>query len=600
MADVFVTDCVAAYAGHCPPCWSPVSPVSVLYRALCAPSLDIPVLTASFPSLASNSFALFALYKLAFLAAIHNNDSTDALHLLKFNLSSFADLFPDEYSSLKPLIPFLLFKQNSQLPNDLSLQFQNSLLSINKPRLIRQLLVNELKHSRGYDSQLTLIIRYLSLSHNMYYILYANGQESPYQNLINKLLLPDRDPSISDTIDSTIIVDDRDVHVLAQSAGISPYEAIAALQSVQLLSNSTSCDTLVENTDHSTGDVKKVGYSRLELAMKREVEKICFGYEAFDEIVLRFAFYRGILPDSVQTSYDTNLRDRLCQFSSDCAQMSTMLLQNFSPETRTKIPQIGILIKKISTFTEFESLPDKLRIGLLRLQILELCLLNVYCDIEGCEREFTWGTVVFPLRELAKLEYNGIGELTVTLALKYANFLTIDKNELPSEPQQLEIIRSHATLIRDMLKIIVEGPLYTELVPNDPSVVKLETFLDDLLSMHCKLCKLKCEPDVFARVFGLDKLMHPDFFVMFYDGALFGKIVGEVLPNFKSGKISDDKNMHDTFMTNPELEGMETEEITPVVKFVMEIVNCLKDDAIQFLLENDNDPESVFRAIFGE
>ncbi|KAJ3122299.1 hypothetical protein HK098_002967 [Nowakowskiella sp. JEL0407] len=193
-------------------------------------------------------------------------------------------------------------------------------------------------------------------------------------------------------------------------------------------------------------------------------------------------------------------------------------------------------------FTEFETLADKLRISLLRLQVLELCLLNVYCDIEVVNE----------------------------------SLLGDNRN-------------SHATLIRDMLKIIVEGPLYTELVPNDPSVVKLETFLDDLLSMHCKLCKFK-----FARVFGLDKLMYPDFFVMFYDGALFGKIVSEVLPNFKSRKISDDKNMHDTFMTNPELEGMEREEITPVVKFVMEIVNCSKDDAIQFLLENDNDPESVF------
>ncbi|KAJ3116346.1 hypothetical protein HK098_006615 [Nowakowskiella sp. JEL0407] len=165
---------------------------------------------------------------------------------------------------------------------------------------------------------------------------------------------------------------------------------------------------------------------------------------------------------------------------------------------------------------------------------------------------------------------------------------------------RIRLIRSHATLIRDIFKIIVEGPLYTELVPKDPNVVKLETLLDDLLSTHCKLCKLKCEPDLFARVFGLDKLMYPDFFLMFYDGALFGKIVGEVLPNFKSGKKSDDTNMHDTVMTNPELEGMEREEITPVVQFVMEIVNCSKDDAIQFLLENDNDPESVFRAIFGE
>ncbi|KAJ3126669.1 hypothetical protein HK098_007262, partial [Nowakowskiella sp. JEL0407] len=318
----------------------------------------------------------------------------------------------------------------------------------------------------------------------MYYILYANGQESPSQNLINSTTLTDRDPSISNTIDSTIIVDDRNVHILAQSARISPYDAVAALESVQLLSNSTSCDTLVENTDHSADDVKKVGYSRSELAMKREVEKICFRYEAFDVIVLRFASYRGILPDSVQTSYDTNLRDRLCQFSSDCAQISRMLLQNFSPETRTKIPQIGILIKKLSTFTEFETLPDKLRISLLRLQIIELCLLNVYCDIKGCEREFTWRTVVSPPRELAKLEYNGIGESTVTLALKYANLLIIAKHELHYTPQQPEIIRSHATLIRDIFKIIIEGPLFAELVPNDPNVVKLEALLDDLLSTH--------------------------------------------------------------------------------------------------------------------
>ncbi|KAI8813231.1 CTLH/CRA C-terminal to lish motif domain-containing protein [Cladochytrium replicatum] len=252
-------------------------------------------------------------------------------HLAQNDLASSA--YPKEYAQLKRAMLMLLFQPrpgskeidvrgggatpiDEWLGNEWSLDSREQLAGMLRKGLLQYFGIGEPK--------LSLLLRYLTLSHNMFYILYANGDQSPVQQYSDFFLIshdgvdnddldldfPEEKGKAVGSADScSSSISDREISVLAQSAGISPQKARSSLTRAasQLLQGHSQMS--VDEPDTAGGESAMFmmlwkqdprGFSGLEIAMKAEVSRMRIGHTQLIDLVKSYCQRRGLLsPEEV-------------------------------------------------------------------------------------------------------------------------------------------------------------------------------------------------------------------------------------------------------------------------------------------------------------
>ncbi|KAJ1562347.1 hypothetical protein HK096_011021 [Nowakowskiella sp. JEL0078] len=411
--------------------------------------------------------------------------------------------------------------------------------------VFRLLYTTSLKLEGFTDPTLSVLIRFLSLSHNMYYILFSNGEFSPHQTLVDQILLPHQDDFRSPTLPSTDTHDhnisESDVAILAQTCSLSPSASRTALLHATLTLPSTippplpllpptptpkqsawyKCWDTARKIQHPP--TPKV-YTRLETAVRAEVARLAVGHDVLAKMVVWYAVFRGLVDVTIVGDFkagDSHAGSILIKFGRVCHEANVLLSDTQCTGCYGIIlnglmdaldggggcKSVGILLRLEEMGVSRDSL-----VTLTRLKVLETLIKACWNGSND-----VWGSVVGPLKELGIFanhgtEYNNIlRECSLLATLQYQCVFSDTTGYEIAENSKRNILDQHLKLIIELTSQFTSGPLFVELskllekklletnaaesINGLQLMLQFVDLLSSLLTVHQKLQILKCEND---------------------------------------------------------------------------------------------------------